>query len=54
MMDLHRFPILPLDGEGVRRLPDGRGESLFIRIKLAPTPSAGHTPGTSPIKGEDS
>ncbi len=53
MMETHRFLILPLDGEGVRRLPDGRGESRCFQKDLAPTPSAGHAPGTSPIKGED-
>ena len=47
--------ILPLDGEG--GLPrSGKTEGVKPGVScdhLAPTPSAGHAPGTSPIKGKD-
>lgn len=52
----HAATILPLDGEGgPKRSFGSEGVNPGVSCDhLAPTPSAGHAPGTSPIKGEDS
>ena len=51
----HAATILPLDGEGgPKRSFGSEGVNPGVSCDhLAPPPSAGHAPGTSPIKGED-